>query len=59
MLLRSTLIEREPLYRQQETVSTFAPAAFGLSTEQAQRLGDDAVGRAPSIGSSMPVAQRC
>lgn len=46
VLLRSILIEREPLYRQQETVSTFAPAAFGLDFSQSQRLGDDAVGRA-------------
>ena len=46
VLLRSLLIEREPMYRQHETVSTFAPAAFGLDAELAERVGDDAVGRA-------------
>ncbi len=46
VLLRSLLIEREPMYRQHETVSTFAPGAFGLDAELAERVGDDAVGRA-------------
>jgi hypothetical protein len=46
VLLRSLLIEREPMYCQHETVSTFAPAAFGLDAELAERVGDDAVGRA-------------
>ena len=46
MLLRSILTEREPIYRQQEVVDTFAPAAFGLSVEQAQHLQDDQIGRA-------------
>ena len=31
VLLRSVLVEREPIYRQQETVATFAPQAFGVS----------------------------
>lgn len=44
--LRSLLIEREPMYRQHETVSTFAPTAFGLDPELADHVGDDAVGRA-------------
>jgi transposase len=46
VVLRSVLVEREPLYRQQETVSTFAPQAFGLDEASAQHVGDDAVGRA-------------
>jgi transposase len=46
VLLRSLLIERGPMYRQHETVSTFAPAAFGLDAELAGHVGDDAVGRA-------------
>jgi len=46
VVLRSVLVEREPLYRQQETVSTFAPQAFGLDEASAQQVGDDAVGRA-------------
>jgi transposase len=46
VLLRSILVEREPIYRQQETVATFAPEAFGLSPEEAAHVGDDAIGRA-------------
>jgi transposase len=46
VLLRSFLCEREPIYRQQETVSTFAAEAFGLDVDLAGRVGDDAVGRA-------------
>jgi len=46
VLLRSLLIEREPMYRQHETVATFAPGAFGLDAELAGHVGDDAVGRA-------------
>ncbi len=46
VVLRSVLVEREPLYRQHETVSTFAPQAFGLAPGSAQHVGDDAVGRA-------------
>jgi hypothetical protein len=46
VLLRSVLLEREPLYRQQETVGTFAPRAFGLDEALVQHVGDEAVGRA-------------
>ena len=46
VLLRSLLIEREPMYRQHETVATFAPDAFGLDAGLAKHVGDDAVGRA-------------
>lgn len=46
VLLRSILVEREPIYRQHETVETFAPEAFRLSTLQAKNLRDDTVGRA-------------
>ena len=46
MLLRSILVEREPIYRQAEVIETFAPSAFGLSEAQARYLTDDAVGRA-------------
>jgi len=34
------------MYRQHETVSTFAQAAFGLDARLAGHLGDDAIGRA-------------
>ena len=46
VLVRSILIEREPIYRQQETVHGFAAALFGLSAEQALQVGDDRLGRA-------------
>ena len=34
VLVRSILVEREPVYRQAETVNTFAPEAFGLSDKE-------------------------
>ena len=46
VLLRSILIEREPIYRQQETVHGFAAALFGLDPDQALQVGDDRLGRA-------------
>ena len=46
VVLRSVLVEREPLYRQHETVSTFAAQAFGLDQASVAHVGDDAVGRA-------------
>ena len=46
VLLRSILVEREPIYRQHETVSEFAPACFGLEPEEAKAVSDDAIGRA-------------
>lgn len=46
VLVRSVLVEREPMYRQHETVATFAPATFGLDSDEVERLSDDAVGRA-------------
>ena len=46
VVLRSVLVEREPLYRQHETVSTFAAQAFGLDQAAVAHVGDDAVGRA-------------
>jgi transposase len=45
VLLRSLLIEREPMYRQHETVSTFAAEAFGLDEALSAHLSDDVVGR--------------
>ena len=46
VLLRSILVEREPIYRQQELVDAFTPSMFGLEPDQAGALSDDAVGRA-------------
>jgi hypothetical protein len=46
VLLRSILVEREPVYRQQEMVLAFSPRVFGVSEKQTTALRDDAVGRA-------------
>jgi transposase len=46
VLLRSIIVEREPIYRQHETVHGFASGMFGISTEEMQHLGDDRIGRA-------------
>ncbi len=46
VLLRSILVEREPIYRQKETVNTFAKEAFGLDAKTVRHVGDDAIGRA-------------
>jgi hypothetical protein len=34
VLLRSFIVEREPVYRQQETVYGFASGMFGLSAKE-------------------------
>jgi len=46
VLLRSILVEREPIYRQHEMVSGFAPECFGLAPQEAAAISDDAIGRA-------------
>ena len=46
VLLRSIVVEREPIYRQQETVHGFAAGLYGLSAEQLEHLSDDRLGRA-------------
>ena len=46
VLLRSIVVEREPIYRAQETVHGFAPGLYGLSAEEMQHLSDDRIGRA-------------
>jgi transposase len=46
VLLRSIVVEREPIYRQGELVEGFCPEAFGLDASAVQRLRDDQVGRA-------------
>jgi transposase len=46
VLLRSVLVEREPIYRQQETVERFSATAFGVTAAEAQALRDDQLGRA-------------
>jgi transposase len=46
VLLRSILVEREPIYRQQETVRTFAAPMYGLEPQAVNQVGDDRIGRA-------------
>ena len=46
VLVRSLIVEREPIYRQQETVHGFASAMFGISLKEMEHLGDDRLGRA-------------
>ena len=46
VLLRSILIEREPIYRHEAVVQSFAPGLFGIASAEAWRLCDDTLGRA-------------
>ena len=46
VLLRSIIVEREPIYRQQETVHGFASGMFGIAAEEMAHLSDDRIGRA-------------
>jgi transposase len=46
VLLRSIIVEREPIYRQQETIAGFASGIFGIPGDQMDRLSDDRIGRA-------------
>src|SRR5665213_1690645 len=46
VLLRSILVEREPIYRAQETVHGFATGLFGVAGGNLKSLSDDRLGRA-------------
>ena len=46
VLLRSLIVEREPIYRQQETVHGFASGMFGINAHEMEHLSDDRLGRA-------------
>lgn len=46
VLLRSIIVEREPIYRQQETVYGFASGMFGVTAQDMEHLSDDRLGRA-------------
>ncbi len=46
VLLRSIVVEREPVYRQQETVQGFAGGLFGITESEFAHLSDDRIGRA-------------
>ena len=46
VLLRSIIVEREPIYRHQDVLDAFAPGLFGISARQVKNLKDDQLGRA-------------
>jgi transposase len=46
VLLRALLVEREPMYRQETLVRSFAPKLFGLTSGDIKHVSDDALGRA-------------
>jgi transposase len=46
VLLRSLIVEKEPIYRQQETVHGFADGLFGIKADEMEHLCDDRLGRA-------------
>ena len=46
VLVRSIVVEREPIYRAQETVHGFAAGLFGVAGEDIDSLSDDRFGRA-------------
>jgi hypothetical protein len=46
VLLRSVVVEREPIYRAQETVRGFATGLFGVAGGNLKSLSDDRLGRA-------------
>ena len=46
VLVRSIVVEREPIYRAQETVHGFAAGLFGLAAQDSESLSDDRLGRA-------------
>jgi transposase len=46
VLVRSIVVEREPIYRAQETVHGFAAGLFGVAEDDIESLSDDRFGRA-------------
>jgi len=46
VLLRSIVVEREPIYRHEALVESFAPTLFGVEPHESRRLCDDTLGRA-------------
>jgi len=45
-LVRSIIVEREPIYRHQDVLEGFAPDLFGITARQVKNLKDDQLGRA-------------
>ena len=58
VLLRSIVVEREPIYRQQETVHGFAAGCSASTPADIESLSDDR-SAVPWTGYSMPTAPRC
>jgi len=46
VLVRSIIVEREPIYRHQDVLDGFAPGLFGITARQVKNLKDDQLGRA-------------
>lgn len=46
VLVRSIIVEREPIYRHQDVLDDFAPGLFGITARQVKNLKDDQLGRA-------------
>jgi len=46
VLIRSIIVEREPIYRHQDVVNGFAPELFAITATKARNLKDDQLGRA-------------
>ena len=46
VLVRSIIVEREPIYRHQDVLDGFAPGLFGINARQVKNLKDDQLGRA-------------
>jgi Domain of unknown function (DUF4277) len=59
VLLRSLIVEREPIYRQQETVHGFADGMCSAWTPRRWSTSATTGLDAPWIGSSTPTALRC
>lgn len=45
LLIRSILVEREPIYRHYEVIGSFTSSLFGLTEEEGKKLCDDQLGR--------------
>ena len=48
----SIIVERESIYRQQETVHGFASGMFAIAAEEMAYLSDDRIGRALDLGAT-------
>lgn len=56
VLLRSVIVERKPIYRQEEAVGGFAPGLFNLSEREMAHVREDRIGE-QWIGRSTPTGR--